>query len=467
MRKSILRIGARRDAQGHVTARRGGTLGQRLCKMASILESGRSPGRELSPTDEAHRRPSNRGRSPASTISILLLLGLAGCQGPGGGRAVQRGQSGDLAQQSGLGGAGTLASSDGSQSQGNSGGSGGSSDSGQSSSSGGGEQDKAKKVPYLFPQIAKLFRDDLKTDSGASFGGGGGTTNPALPQPGPRRQNSPDSDTPPDDGQSRRSIQFPGPDLAGFPNSSFTLPKGRAYIETDPLAIYTASKLRNYRYNFEYLLRYGLTDDVELRIFSNGYTYELMHAAASGGSAGSLSTTKTKNSTNKPTPTTGFSPLAFDLKVHLWDENRDYFVPSAALECYIQTTFGSPAFNSGTQPSLALNFDSGLPGGFTLEYSVGISGNQSSQGTTYYQAAFQWSVQHNVVGNFDAYIHGYLNNTDLPRINFSQRSEDAVIGIGGIWTATDRFAIFGSYNFGLNPPASHSNVALLGFAYAL
>ena len=411
----------------------------------------------------SRKESSGLGHFPTSAIMILLLFGVAGCQGPGGVQAIRRSQGDDPAQLSGSGGSGSSESSGESQSPG---GSGGSSDSGTSSSSGSGRQNEANRKPYLLPGVAKLFRDDLKADSGASFDRGGGTTNPALPRPGSRRQGSPDSDTPRDDGQSRRSIQFPGPDLAGFPNSSFTLPKGRAYIEADPLAIYTASRLRNYRYNFDYLLRYGLTDDIELRIFSNGYTYALLNSQSSAGSAGSLHSRQANRSTNKATPTTGYSPLAFDLKVHLWDENRDYFVPSAALECYIQTTFGSPAFNGGTQPSLALNFDQGLPGGFTFEYSVGITGNQSKRGTTYYQAAFQWSVQHNVVGNFDAYVHGYLNNTDLPRINSSERSEDAVVGIGSIWTATDRFAIFGSYNFGLNP-ASHSNIALLGFAYAL
>ena len=424
--------------------------------MAKIFTLGRLSRREFS----------GRGRFPTSAIVILVLFGVTGCQGPGGVQAVRKGQGDDPAQLAGSGGSGSSESSGESQSPGGSGGSGGSSDSGQSSSSGGGQKDKAKQVPYLFPSVAKLFRDDLEADSGVSFGGGGGTTNPELPQPGSRRRNSPDSDTPRDDGQSRRSIQFPGPDLAGFPNSSFTLPKGRAYIEADPLAIYTASKLRNYRYNFDYLLRYGLTDDVELRIFSNGYTYALIHSQTTGGPVGSHSARQATRSTNKSTPTTGYSPLAFDFKVHLWDENRNYFVPSAALECYIQTTLGSPAFSSGTQPSLALNFDQGLPGGFTFEYSVGISGNQSIQGTTYYQAAFQWSVQHNVVGDFDAYIHGYFNNTDLPRDNITEHAEATVVGFGGIWTATNRFAIFGSYNFGLNP-ASHTNVALLGFAYAL
>ena len=47
-------------------------------------------------------------------------------------------------------------------------------------------------------------------------------------------------------------------------------------------------------YQWEYLLRYGLTDNLEFRIFSNGFT-----AQASKG---------------KQAATTGYSPLAFSLR---------------------------------------------------------------------------------------------------------------------------------------------------------
>ena len=51
--------------------------------------------------------------------------------------------------------------------------------------------------------------------------------------------------------------------------------------------------------------------------------------------------------------TTSFSPIGFDLKLHLWDENRTWYVPAAGLDVYIQTALGSPEFSAGTQPSLA------------------------------------------------------------------------------------------------------------------
>ena len=326
--------------------------------------------------------------------------------------------------------------------------------------------DEVKFRPYIFPTFAALFRDDFKSSSGASYlNRRKGTSNPILPGPGGQRAY--------DDeqtairlryGRSRRSISFPGPDSAGFPNSSFTLPKGRLYIENNPLAIYTASKTRNFRYNSDFLLRYGLTDNVEFRLFSNGFTYEKIHPATFTTPNGTVTQSKGFN-------TSGFSPLAFDLKIHLWDENRKYFVPSTALEVYIQTPFGSPRYSSGTQPSASLNFDQGLPLDFTLEYAVGIAGNQNPDGSVFYQTAFQYALQHNVVGNFDVFVHGFLNNANLPRLGISNRNNESttetVVGVGGIWTPNDRIAIFGSYNFGVIQPDSHPNIALLGFAISL
>ncbi len=44
-----------------------------------------------------------------------------------------------------------------------------------------------------------------------------------------------------------------------------------------------------------------------------------------------------------------------------------YHIPAIGIEVYLQTTFGSPAFNSGTQPSMSLLFDQSLPLGIGFE----------------------------------------------------------------------------------------------------
>jgi hypothetical protein len=259
-------------------------------------------------------------------------------------------------------------------------------------------------------------------------------------------------------------IRDPDPDTANFPNGAYTLTKGRLYIETSPLGLYGASKNTPRIYQWEYLIRYGLTDNLEFRIFSNGFT-----AQARNG---------------KTPATTGFSPLAFDFKANFWEENTKYHIPAMGIEVYLQTTFGSPAFSAGTQPSMNLLFDQSLPLGIGFEYNLGITGVRNGLGQTRYEFNFAWSFQREVVRDFDIFVHGFYNETGLPRLirfrhglNLSSlkslkslASEAAippanVVGIGAIKTVNDRFAVFGSYNFGTTSGSPHM-IALTGFAVA-
>jgi hypothetical protein len=247
-------------------------------------------------------------------------------------------------------------------------------------------------------------------------------------------------------------IRDPDPDTANFPNGAYTVPKGRVYIENSPVGLYGPSLLGPPQYSWEYLFRYGMTDNLELRIFSNGVT-----------------ATKGKDGT------VGFSPLAFDFKINFWEENTRYWIPAMGVEIYIQTTFGSPAFNSGTQPSINLLFDHSLPLGLNYEHNFGISGNRGILGENIYQFSYQWSLQRQVVKDFDVFWQGFYNQAALPRLRhftlpalFHQqfRKPTALVtGAGGIWTINDQLAIFGSYNFGLTKD-SPTTIALLGFAVA-
>jgi hypothetical protein len=253
----------------------------------------------------------------------------------------------------------------------------------------------------------------------------------------------------------RIDIRDPDPDTANFPNGAYTLPKGRLYLETSPASFYGGSKVSPPQYNWEYLFRCGLTDNLEFRIFSNGLT------ATRGKGA-----------------TTGVSPLAFDFKANFWEENTDYWIPAMGLEVYLQSTFGSPAFNSGTQPSMALLFDHTLPFGFNYEHNFGITGNQGPLHiANFYQFSYQWALQHQIVKDFDVFFQGFYNAAALPRVRyydlelrklapgFPQKPTAVVVGVGAIWTVTNRLAIFGSYNFGLTVD-SPKTIALLGFAVA-
>lgn len=248
--------------------------------------------------------------------------------------------------------------------------------------------------------------------------------------------------------RSRVNIRFPGPDTANFPNSAFTLPKGRFYLENSPFSYYAHSATTSPQYNWEFLLRYGLTDNVELRLFSNGYTVQ------------------------RDPRTTGFSPLAFDFKIHLWDENPELFVPALGLEVYLQTNFGSRAFNNGTQPSMTLNFDTTLPYKINFEYNFGVSGSADVNGEIFYQFSFQFAFQKEILPGFAIFTQGFYNAASLPRIpgvkvpkDFLGDDPAVVVGGGFIWHLSDRLSLYGSYNGGLNQFAP-ATISYLGFAIA-
>lgn len=247
-------------------------------------------------------------------------------------------------------------------------------------------------------------------------------------------------------------IANPGPDLANYPNSAFTLPRGRAYVEISPFTYYGAGLATPAQYNTEYLLRYGLIDDIELRLFGNGLSWI-------GGSSS----------------TWGFSPIAFDTKIHLWAEKPDYFLPAAGFEAYIQTEWlGNAAFNGGTQPSFTFNFDQSLPFDIDLEYNLGVSRFQDIAGENVWDFNFQWGLQRDLFSkDFAVFVHGFYNAATLPRvpnprIAFSIQSNKLTqnaIGAGFIWTVNRRLAVYGQASGGTTR-FTPSLITMLGFAVA-
>jgi hypothetical protein len=244
-------------------------------------------------------------------------------------------------------------------------------------------------------------------------------------------------------------IGNPGPDLANFPNSAFTLPRGRAYIELSPFTFYGSGFASPAQYNAEFLLRYGLTDDIELRLFGNGLSWM-------GGSR----------------PAWGFSPIAFDTKIQLWTEKPDWFVPAAGFEAYVQTEWlGNKAFNGGTQPSFTFNFDQSLPWEIDFEYNVGTTRFQDAAGKNIWEFSFQWAFQRDLFDkDFAVFVHGFYNAASLPRIPNINLPYDAyhspsqnAVGAGFIWTANKRLAAYGQVSGGTTK-FTPSIISLLGFA---
>jgi hypothetical protein len=234
--------------------------------------------------------------------------------------------------------------------------------------------------------------------------------------------------------RSEPDIANPGPDLANFPNSAFTLPQGRAYVELSPVTYYGSATGTPAQYNAEFLLRYGATDDIELRLFGNGPSWM-------GGA----------------NPGWGFSPIAFDTKIQLWLEKQEYFLPAAGFEAYLLTQWlGSTPFNGGTQPSFTFNFDQSLPFDIDLEYNFGTTRMQDTAGQNVWEFSFQWALQRDFFSkDLALFIHGFFNAAGLPRVPqptqpvnlFGDFRQDAV-GAGFLWTVNRRLALFGQVSGG-------------------
>lgn len=264
-------------------------------------------------------------------------------------------------------------------------------------------------------------------------------------------------------GEKKLDIRSPGPDMANYPNSAFTLPQGGFYAEITP-AMYTAKyPLNPDQFNSEWYLRYGLFDRVELRLYSQGLTVQ-------GGNS----------------PAVGFGPLVFDTKIHLWDEWEEYYLPALGFEAILQTTWlASPAFNSGTEPAFSFNFDQTLPFDVAFEYNLGAQRFQDQLNLDHnvWGLAFSWAFQHDIVEDLAFFINGYYNATTLPRSpkkikvpeivcspdhqadgidkcklenHIVQRVVGGksdipnVVGAGFIWTLNDNIALYCNFGAGTN-----------------
>jgi hypothetical protein len=230
------------------------------------------------------------------------------------------------------------------------------------------------------------------------------------------------------------SIQNPGPDLANFPNSAFTLPRGRAYVELSPVNLSTPNSGSPATLSAGYLLRYGLIDDLELRLFSSGYT-EVRGADG----------------------VRGMSPQVLDLKWHVVDENDQRHLPAVGVEVMLETEWASPGLRQGWNPGLSFNFDQQLPLGIAFEYNIGFLRMLSDSGDPQFPASLAWAFQRQLIGPVDIFVNGYGLLGD--------GSPACAVGGGLVWVPWDRLAIFTNAAAGLTA-VTPAAFLLVGLAVA-
>lgn len=251
----------------------------------------------------------------------------------------------------------------------------------------------------------------------------------------------------------------PGPDMGDYPNSAYTLKKNRLQFEIAPASFRTRNANNASAYATPFLLRYGLTDDVEFRVLGTGLT-----------------------SLISPNEITGFGVLTFDTKIHLWNDQIKYLIPAVSFEASLQTQIGSPAFQAGTEPALNINMDFPFTEKTNFEATIGYSGNQTSvnlisffpKDTTLqgkfpsgvqfnenvYVAYLQWAVEQELTEKFSVFVHGFVAR---PVSTFNETA--VVTGAGFFYQCSKQTMLFGSANAGLTDvPAPF--LTQLGVAYA-
>jgi hypothetical protein len=239
---------------------------------------------------------------------------------------------------------------------------------------------------------------------------------------------------PPSYAQSEPSIKSAGADLANFPNSAFTLPQGQAYVEVSPVNYSGSNASSPSQYSAGYLLRYGLFDDLELRLMSSGITV-----------------------VDDAQKTTGMSAQTFDFKWHLMDADEESNLPAVGLEFALQTNLASRAFQGGTNPSLSLNFDQRLPYEIDFEYNLGFVSQQTELGQSQYQLALSWAFQREIVTDVAVFVNGYTNTAN--------GLTTSAIGGGAQWVPIERLALFANVSGGVTK-TTPSIYSLVGFAVA-
>ncbi len=221
-------------------------------------------------------------------------------------------------------------------------------------------------------------------------------------------------------------INFPGPDFANFPNSPFTLPRGRSYVENYFISANFAGNNNPFQYNWPFLLRFGITDSLELRLTGQGFTY----VAA----------------INQTARIVGFSPLIFDCKIHFWGKPEDFWVPSVGLELAILTPLASPALKSGIQFIATALFDHEFPHNFSFEWNaaIGLSHLKKYSKSNNLFVTIKWAAAKDITPKHSVSFQGMY---DSKKLHISP--QQLLLGLGWQSIVTKRLAVYGNFNWSL------------------
>jgi hypothetical protein len=236
----------------------------------------------------------------------------------------------------------------------------------------------------------------------------------------------------------RPNVRDPGTDFSDFPNSAEVVPVGEFYMSMG--WNYVASRAPQVTDNFvPFAFRFGIVEDVELRITGDGVTQE----------------------DGPDYNQTGFSPLSLGFKWHLLDQQEERYLPALGLEVDVDTRLASAFFDPGhAVPVISFNFDQPLPGNWSLGWNTGVTWQVDDDGDQFAQWNLPWSVVYSFNDDFELYWQGLLN---LPASSAVQ--QELLTGIGFNAYLSDQWEFWGNYNWGLTQQSDFRCV-LVGLTFA-
>ena len=243
--------------------------------------------------------------------------------------------------------------------------------------------------------------------------------------------------------------ELPDPEIPSYPENTDTLPQGMAMIEISPFGYVGGSSEEGEQFNNPFMIQYGLTDNIELRVIDNGFSF-----------------------TSGYRQYRGFEPPTFGALIHLIDQGDDFFEPSIAFESLFATDLlGNDATRGGFQPTLQFAVEHTLPMEISFNYTLAAlrTRNEINQNTWEFQ--FSWAFQRPMFrDDLDLFIHGTYNTADLtapysPTSSPLYSTGESVAGGGFVWKYAPRFSIYGQLSGGLTS-TTPSMISWGGFSWA-
>lgn len=286
------------------------------------------------------------------------------------------------------------------------------------------------------PGMTLVRATDLKPEDGASGGKGKVADKEKTNRDG---KDTDRREAGKDDGKKTPDLHKPGPDSPDFPNSAFTVPPGVVYVETSLTSTRDRRNATTDRFT-NTLIRFGVLEDLEVLVSTPGLIV--------------------RNQPDRST-VTGFGPLTFGAKRHVWDADQATGRPAFAVGPQLTAPTGSAPFDNGAWvPTLVFYFDHALPRDFNFEWNAAVSAIKAGNGRRVAQGYFPWSLSRDWTPDFTTFVNGYVAIPSTSGV----RSE-AVVGLGFLWYVSAQVALDGSYNVGLTSRSS-SRLVRLGLSFA-